>query len=83
MRRIAITIFLIMTTLSGAAIAAPLQFRQEGPAWVYTTRGDFQDVRADLVDAIESRGLVVSYQAYTGSMLQRTAGAVGAFKRVY
>ena len=83
MRRIFITVFLMMITLLGTASAAPLQFRQEGPAWVYTTQGDFQDVRADLVDAIESRGLVVSYQAYTGSMLQRTADAVGALTRVY
>ena len=66
-----------------AAEWAPLQFREEGPAWIYPTAGTYQDIRADLVDAIESRGLVVSYVAYTANMLQRTADAVGAMGRVY
>jgi hypothetical protein len=61
----------------------PLQFRVEGPSWVYPAKGDYLEVRADLVDAIESRGLVVSYIAHTANMLQRTADAVGAIEQTY
>ena len=60
-----------------------LQFRVEGNSWVYPTQGDYQDVKADLIDAIESRGMVVSYIAHTASMLQRTAEAVGAMEQTY
>ena len=57
---------LLLLTLGAGAPAwpsewAPLQFRIEGPSWVYPTRGEYLAVRADLVDAIESRGLVVSW----------------------
>jgi uncharacterized protein (DUF302 family) len=54
-----------------------------GGAWVYRTTGNFQDVKADLVDAIESRGIVISYIAHAANMLERTADAVGALSRAY
>ena len=54
-----------------------------GAAWVYSTAGDYLDVKADLVDAIESRGIVISYTAHAASMLQRTASAVGALGKAY
>jgi hypothetical protein len=54
-----------------------------GGAWVYSTSGDYHDVKADLVDAIESRGIVISYTAHAASMLQRTADAVGALGKAY
>ena len=54
-----------------------------GGSWVYKASGDFHDVKADLVDAIESRGIVISYTAHAANMLQRTADAVGALSRAY
>ena len=85
LRQLAIAALLLFS--ASHAVSAPewtpLQFRIEGPSWVYPTRGDYMDVRADLVDAIESRGLVVSYIAHTASMLQRTADAVGAIESTY
>ncbi len=54
-----------------------------GGAWVYRTSGDFHDVKADLVDAIESRGIVISYTAHAAAMLQRTSDAVGALQQAY
>ena len=54
-----------------------------GGAWVYSTSGEYHNVRDDLVDAIESYGMVVSYTAHTAAMLERTAEAVGAIKQVY
>jgi hypothetical protein len=55
----------------------------KGGAWVYSTTGEYHNVRDDLVDAIESYGMVVSYTAHTAAMLERTAEAVGAIKKVY
>lgn len=80
---IALLLALSAAPESWSAEWTPLQFRIEGPSWVYPTRGEYLDVRADLIDAIESRGLVVSYIAYTANMLQRTAEAVGAIEQTY
>jgi hypothetical protein len=84
-RRLAAAIILLSAPADPAFSSelAPLQFRVEGPSWVYPTKGAYLDVRADLVDAIESRGLVVSYIAHTANMLQRTSDAVGAIDRTY
>lgn len=81
-----ILLFTAAATLASSAIAinsGALQSRVEGPSWVYTTRGNYNEVRQDLVDAIESRGLVVSYMAHTQNMLQRTAEAVGVSSSPY
>jgi uncharacterized protein (DUF302 family) len=54
-----------------------------GAAWVYTVTGEYEDVKSDLVAAIESRGIVISYVAHAASMLQRTSEAVGAVGKAY
>lgn len=54
-----------------------------GSSWVYRTNGLYHNVRADVVEAIEGRGLVISYEAHLASMLRRTADATGAKKQVY
>lgn len=43
----------------------------------------FDDVRDDLKQAIESRGLVIDYQSYIGRMLERTAKDVGSTRPLY
>jgi len=53
------------------------QAEKSGAAWVYSTQGEYHNVKQDLVDAIESYGMVVSYTAHAAAMLERTAGAVG------
>lgn len=57
--------------------------RTEGPSWVYSTDSDFNDTRDNLVFAIESRGLVISYVSHASDMLERTAEAVGVTTPVY
>ena len=79
---------LLLAIVAAASLASAgewgsLQSREVGPSWVYTTRGDYNDVRQDLVHAIESRGLVVSYTAHTQHMLQRTAEAVESMGSPY
>lgn len=54
-----------------------------GASWVYSTAGEYHNVRDDLVHAIEDQGLVISYTAQLANMLRRTANATGARKQVY
>ena len=48
-----------------------------GGAWVYSVESEFDDVKDSLVDAIESRGMVISYVSHAEAMLARTASTIG------
>ncbi len=72
-----------VTTVAQAEDSGLQQPNKVGAAWVYSTQGEYNNVKLDLVDAIESYGMVVSYTAHAASMLERTSGAVGAMKKVY
>jgi uncharacterized protein (DUF302 family) len=62
-----------------AAFAAPAQ-----PVVSYVKAGArFEDVRDDLKQAIESKGLVIDYQAQIARMLERTGKDVGSAKALY
>jgi len=75
---------LCLSLLSSAVSAQSLpQPVTSGAALVYSTEGNFHNLRSDLVDAIESRGLVISYTAHAANMLERTAEAVGALTKAY
>ena len=75
---------LCLSLLSSAVSAQSLpQPKTSGAALVYSTEGNFHNVKSDLVDAIESRGLVISYTAHAANMLERTAEAVGALAKAY
>lgn len=50
---------------------------------VYEFEGDYETAREDLVSAIKSRGLVISYTSHAKTMLDRTANAVGIKDSVY
>lgn len=65
----------------GLALAQPGQAAD--PFEVSTVSGQFGDVRDSLVQAIEGRGLVISYVAQVGEMLDRTAPDLGATRRIY
>jgi len=81
---LAILLFFGAASVSAqAGESAGLQPDKSGAAWVYKTQGEYHNVKEDLVDAIESYGMVVSYTAHAAAMLERTAGAVGAIKKVY
>jgi hypothetical protein len=78
-------LFLLLVGMLAPAVAAQPLPKPEviGSSWVYRTEGLYHNVRADLVEAIEGRGLVISYEAHLASMLRRTANATGAEKQVY
>lgn len=62
------------------SVSEPLK---SGAAWVYEVSGEFEDVRDDLVDAIESEGMVISYISHAQAMLSRTAITVDAAENIY
>ena len=49
----------------------------------YQTDAPFDDVAADVSDAIINLGYVVDYRGYIGEMLERTAADVGATTPLY
>lgn len=49
----------------------------------YSKKARFEDVRDDLKTAIESKGLVIDYQAHINSMLERTGKDVGSSRKLY
>lgn len=50
---------------------------------IQSTPGAFADVKERLIFAIENRGLVVSYTAHVGAMLDRTGGEIGSSRSIY
>lgn len=78
---LATSLALCITTAGAADTDA--QPRVIGAAWVFSVTGEYEDVKADLVSAIETRGIVISYVAHAAAMLQRTAAAVGAVGKAY
>jgi uncharacterized protein (DUF302 family) len=50
---------------------------------VKTKQGNFDDVRDDLVNAIESRGIKINHSNYIADMLERTGKDLGASRQVY
>lgn len=62
-------------SLGGASAHEPVSIRSVEAA--------FEDVIADLEDAVVNRGYVVDYRGQVGEMLKRTASDVGAQKMLY
>ena len=52
-------------------------------AMVWQVEGDYEEVRDDLKDAIESRGMVISYISHAKAMLDRTGKDIGYPDTVY
>lgn len=63
-----------ITTAANAAMPAPQ---------VRAASGEFDDVRERVVMALENRGLVLSYTARVGDMLERTGRDLGNDKVIY
>lgn len=49
----------------------------------YTAFGDFNEIKAFLVSAIEERGIKISNTAYISKMLQRTGEDIGNYQPIY
>ncbi|GAB4179470.1 MAG: hypothetical protein Fur0039_23680 [Rhodocyclaceae bacterium] len=46
-------------------------------------KGQFDEVKENVVHAIEAHGLVIDYTANVGAMLERTGKDLGATKKIY
>lgn len=77
MKRLAILFLLIMMTGSGGVSADDNHRR------LYSTEGDFGDIRLFVKDAIINQGLVIDYNGHVGEMLKRTRADVGSSKELY
>lgn len=75
MLRAALMAFLMFASTSFAA--------DPGALVTYSKQGRFEDVRDDLRLAIESKGLVIDYQAHLNRMLERTGKDVGSTQPIY
>lgn len=62
--------------LSSAALAA-------NDLTIVSKQGKFEDVRDDLVMAVEGRGLKINHTNHISDMLDRTGAAVGDTRQVY
>jgi uncharacterized protein (DUF302 family) len=75
-------LFLISILLFAAQACAETP-AAPSPARIFSAEKNFEDAKADLLLAIEGRGLVVSYTSHAQEMLDRTAEAVGVKERIY
>src|SRR5262245_27495359 len=56
---------------------------QSNPVLHVTAAVTFEDVKQQLVLAIENRGLIVNHESKVGEMLERTGKDLGAKTRIY
>ena len=50
---------------------------------IFTTIGDFDDVKTYITDEIKNRGLVINNISHIGNMLERTGKDMGIGKKIY
>lgn len=68
--------------LGGALIAlSPAAAAQE--LKTYAKKGDYEEVKFELSDAIIRRGLAIDYTGQLNKMLERTGADVGSTKKIY
>jgi len=68
-RRTILSIIMLATSVCAQAN----QPSYHGSSISYSVKGDFEDVKENLVMAIEAEGAVISYTAHSSEMLNRTA----------
>lgn len=76
----------VMTRYALALVCACFALAGEARASdvaVHWKAGAFDDIKEQIVFAIENRGLVVNYTARVGAMLERTGGDIGAARSIY
>ena len=73
--------FAAVLVLSLAATSPEVQAAEA--VKTYTKQGKFEDVKADLRDAVINRGLVIEFSGDINGMLERTGEAVGSTRQVY
>jgi hypothetical protein len=75
--------YVLSVLLMVLSLTAPVFAGDHADIKVYSTDGIFEDVTADVEDAIITRGFNIDYHGFIGNMLKRTAKDVGSEKVVY
>jgi len=73
----------LAASLAAVMTMAPELLAQTEALLEVTARGSFDDVKQQLVLAIENRGLIVNHESKVGEMLERTGKDLGAATRIY
>ena len=81
-RKLLGSLVLSLLMISSAAVNASEPLKTP-TAWVYSVEADFDEVKDDLLLAIEGKGIVVSYIAHASKMFTRTSAALGIKENVY
>ena len=74
---------LVFVAAACAAVLPAFGAEPAEPVARFEARGSFDDVKDDLVAAIEGRGLVINNTSRIGEMLDRTGRDLGASRKVY
>lgn len=69
--------------LLGLSLAAQANAAGDGFAVVVSKKANFDDVRENVVMAIENRGMKIDHQSFIADMLARTGRDIGLTKAVY
>lgn len=73
-----------VSVLSLVVGLASIAFAQPGGGLKsYSVKSDFDDVTAEVEDAIINRGFVIDYHGFIANMLKRTRKDVGGGKEIY
>ena len=72
-KAILLSVFLLPVAANGAGNHMAL----------FSMKGDFDNVKQSVVDAIQGHGLVINNISHIGDMLERTGKDLGATKQVY
>lgn len=78
-------LLLIACSQQPDALTAAENNHENSPDYVniFSTEAEFDDAKADLLFAIEGKGMVVSYTSHAQEMLDRTADVAGTVTPVY
>ena len=73
----------ILAGLAAGLLLVATQVPAADHLFVMTKQGKFEDVRDDVVLAIEGRGIRINHTNYIADMLARTGADLGASKQIY
>jgi len=76
-------IFSIIVLLIVSFACQSTQPTHHGSSISYSTEGEYEDVKEDLIMSIEAQGAVVSYTAHSSAMLNRTAITLEIAEQIY
>jgi len=81
--KLALLVIFFCYIVSPILLAADIKAQSHAATLTFSIEGEFDQVKEDLVMAIESQGAVISYIAHSSAMLNRTAPALGISRPVY